>query len=378
MFPDGMKIFSVRGVPIRLHWTFFLILPYVAFVMARRFQMFAVDAHTSREALLLSPGLWGIVLAVLLFASVLLHELGHVLVARMQGSRVRDVTLMLLGGVSHIEELSKRPRDEARMAIVGPLVSIAIAVVAYAAHLVFTGIAPDLQFGLYYLAQINLGIGLFNLLPAFPLDGGRVLRSMLEPKHGKARATVIAANVGRVLAVVMGLFGLLSGNLLLALIALFVWSGGAVEARTEMQRERLKGVSVEHLADFEVPVVFAEERLGRAAQIMLATRKNALLVRGPNGAIAVLDAARIARVPAADRFERRVSEVVDMDAALIDAATPADDALAYLNASGNGIAPVLRRGAVVGVISMEAIARYVELDLQLRPPAEPGERTSLA
>ena len=94
----GVKILSVRGIPIRLHWTFFLILPYVAFAMSRRFAAFAADASTHDYALMLPPVAWGVVLAVLLFASVLLHELGHVFVALGQGSRVREVTLMMLGG----------------------------------------------------------------------------------------------------------------------------------------------------------------------------------------------------------------------------------------------------------------------------------------
>lgn len=372
----GIRLFSVRGVPIRLHWTFFLVLPWLAFAMARQFAAFAANAHTSRDALLLSPGTWGFVLAVLLFASVLLHELGHVFVARSQGSHVHEVTLMLLGGVSHIGQVSREPRAEAKMAVVGPLVSIAIAIVAYAAHLVFEGIAPDLQFGLYYLAHINLAIGLFNLLPAFPLDGGRVLRSVMEPRHGRVRATAIAATVGRVLAVAMGVWGLLSGNFMLMLIALFVWGGGTAEAVAVIQREKLEGVRVLELTDTDVPPVYGAETLRRAGDVMLATRSPVLLVRGPEGGVGVVTADDIARVPERDRDARTVDQVARFDLPLADASDLVNDALDAMDQRQLAYVPVVRGTWVVGVLSRETVFRAAQLDTTLRPSM--GNRPSTA
>ncbi|MGZ3478268.1 MAG: site-2 protease family protein, partial [Polyangiales bacterium] len=160
----GVKIFSVRGVPVRLHWTFFLALPWIALSMSRRFD--GVETPS------IPPILWGAILALLLFGSVFLHELGHVFVARAQGAKVSGITLMLLGGVSQVDHVSEAPRAEAKMAIAGPMVSFAIALVAYALSLMF--VVSDVHYGLRSLAQMNLAIGIFNLVPAFPLDGGRV------------------------------------------------------------------------------------------------------------------------------------------------------------------------------------------------------------
>jgi Zn-dependent protease/CBS domain-containing protein len=373
----GVKILSVRGIPIRLHWTFFLILPYVAFMMAKRFAAFAASAHTTETALLLSPGMWGLLLAVLLFVSVLLHELGHVFVALAQGSKVREVTLMLLGGISHIESVSHAPRAEAKMAIVGPLVSIAIAVVAYVAHL-FSGDVPDLQFGLYYLAQINLGIGIFNMLPAFPLDGGRVLRSMLATKYGRLRATAMAASVGRVLAVMMGILGLFSGNFLMALIAVFIWAGGNAEALGIIHRERLAKLRVGDLVENNVPVIHAAETIARASEVMLHDRASALLVRGPGG-MGIITAEQIAGIAPRFRSAATVDAVALGEAPVADANDIVADVVEAMDARGLRFVPVVRGDQIIGVLSRENVERFLKLDSMLRtslvePP--PGRRST--
>lgn len=373
----GVKVLSFRGIPVRLHWTFFLILPYVAYAMARRFEAFANDASTHDYALLLPPAAWGLILAVLLFGSVLLHELGHVLVAMKQGSSVRGVTLMMLGGVSHIDEVSSAPRAEAKMAIVGPLVSIAIAVVAYAAHLLLGGL-PDVQFGLYYLAQINLGIGLFNMLPAFPLDGGRVLRSVLEGRRGKVAATTIAANVGRVLAVLMGLFGLLSGNFLLVLIAVFVWAGGSAEARAAIYRERLAHVRVAELTNGQIPVIYGAETLARATEVMLHARTSVIMVRGAHGEIGFVTAEQIAAVANRHRGAATVDMIATMNAPAVDAADPVAAVVDAMDRSQLRHVPVVRGGEVIGVLSRDAVTRYLQLDSVLRASMLDNERRSVA
>lgn len=367
MTSGGFRLFSVRGIPIQLHWTFFLVLPYVALGMARQFAAFAASAHTSREELLLSPGLWGVVLAVLLFASVLLHELGHVFVARAQGSPVRGVTLMLLGGVSHIEKVSREPHAEAKMAVIGPVVSVGIALVAYAAHLLVH--APDLRFGLYYLAQMNIAIAVFNMLPAFPLDGGRVLRSLLEPRYGRVRATEIAASVGRVLAVAMGLFGVVFGNFLLVLIAVFVWGGGTAEAMAALQQERLAGVRVAEVTDTSVNVLSGVASVEHAASTMLATGTQVVLVQGRAGEIGVVSAARIARVPPEERARLPLESIGQFDVPIASTTDSAADALEAMNERALDFAPVVQGTWVVGVLSRESVMRRVALEETLHRPS---------
>jgi Zn-dependent protease/CBS domain-containing protein len=353
---DGgaMRVFSVGGVPVRLHWTFFLALPWIALSMSRRF--------AGLEALSIPPLVWGLFLALLLFASVFLHELGHVFVAKAQGATVRSVTLMLLGGVSSVEHLSDAPRAEAKMAIAGPLVSFAIASCAYA--LAFLFVAPDVRFGLRSLAQMNLAIGLFNLVPAFPLDGGRVLRSLLAASRGKPGATRIAAIVGRVVAIALGMFALVSGNLLLGLIAIFVWSGAGAEAAFEEMRAELSHVRVGDIAR-AAPIVSESDLIERVAEIMLSSRIGALLVRRADGAVGVVTVRAIAAVPLETRAIQIVGSIARFDAEAVDATTQVDkviESLARVSAL-----PVVHRGALAGVIERAEVIQWLEMQRRLRP-----------
>jgi Zn-dependent protease len=364
--PDGFRLFSVRGIPIRLHWTFFLILPWLAFGMARPFATFAASAHTAREALLLPPAAWGLLLAVLLFVSVLLHELGHVFVARAQGSPVSGVTLMLLGGVSHIDKVSRERHAEAKMALVGPVVSLGLAGLAYLGHRLVRGPWADLEFGLYYLAQMNLAIAVFNLVPAFPLDGGRVLRSLLEPGRGRARATELAVAVGRVLAIAMGVFGAVSSNVLLVLVAVFVWGGGAAEAASALRQERLTNVRVSDVTDTNVPVLAGSSSVEEAAEVMLSTRVAAVVVRGREGEVGLVGAVDVAAVPEPERLRTPLASIAHFDLPVAQASDPAAEALEAMVERNLPFALVVGAGGWLrGVLSREGLLRRVSLESTL-------------
>jgi Zn-dependent protease len=198
----AITLFHVKGVPIRAHWTLLLVLPYLAVVFSAQFTHMA-DVAGVRAASLRGPALlWGTLLAIALFASVAVHELAHTLVALARGGKVRDITLMLLGGISHFERVPERPATEALVAAAGPVTSLLVGGILLAIlHAVGHG-PSDARLGLLYLASLNLVLGLFNLLPAFPMDGGRLLRAALATGMGRARATAIAARVGMALAVV--------------------------------------------------------------------------------------------------------------------------------------------------------------------------------
>jgi len=205
----GFRIGQIAGIPIRLHWSLLL---FGAFV-----------------ALSSGGGVLGALLSgVLLFGSIVLHELGHAMVARGYGIQTRDIVLTPIGGIARIEGMPRSGRAEVAIAIAGPIVSLAIAGLAASALwlLPVKGIAVGL---LSTLMWTNAMLGLFNLIPAFPMDGGRVLRGALSHRIGLSRATDIAANVGRVAAIVMGVFGLATGNVSLALVAVFVWMAGGRE-----------------------------------------------------------------------------------------------------------------------------------------------------
>ena len=245
MYERGsLTLLHFRGIPIRAHWTLLLVLPYLAFVLSVQFKSLPDLAGIEQGSIVLPPLLWGVILALGLFASVALHEMAHSVIAIRFGGRVRAITLMLLGGASQITHMPPRPRYEGLMALAGPATSLALgALFLLLQHAMAIGPA-DVQMGLFYLGYMNVALGLFNLVPVFPMDGGRILRAALAARMGGLRATLVAAGIGRAAAILMGLLGLWTGNVLLILIAVFVYFGAGAEATSARVREALEGLQI--------------------------------------------------------------------------------------------------------------------------------------
>src|SRR5215216_4442286 len=237
----AFKIGRISGIDVRVHWTFFLLLAFFAFI----------GYQGSGSPL---GALTATVMIVALFLCVLLHEFGHSLVAQRLGLEIHSITLLPIGGVSNLESLPEKPVDEVKISVAGPLVSVVLALIFFGVGLLlgaeprmptdlFTGIGSVGQF-FFYLGYLNIILALFNLIPAFPLDGGRVLRGLLATRLGALRATEIASRVGQLFAFAFFLIGLLGGNFLLALIAVFIFFGANGEAQMVRQRELTRGLSV--------------------------------------------------------------------------------------------------------------------------------------
>jgi len=225
------RLGRVAGIGLYVHATFLLLLAWVVL-------------QEYRDGLAAIGGALAYIIA--LFAIVVLHELGHALTARHFGILTRDIILLPIGGVARLERMPRNPRQELLVAIAGPTVNVALAALLYAV-VRLTGPTPtpalyeidvitSTRAFLYQLVFVNIVLALFNLLPAFPMDGGRVLRSLMAMRmNSYARATEIAARIGRVLAVVLGVAGLYVRNPFWVLIAIFVWTGAGSEARAALQ-----------------------------------------------------------------------------------------------------------------------------------------------
>jgi Zn-dependent protease len=224
MFGNAFQIAKVRGIPIRVHFTLLIVLPIIGYSFAEEF-----TAH---------PLSWGMLAAVTLFASVALHELGHSFVSIAKGFPVRDIILLPIGGIASLARIPERPRDEFWVAIAGPLVSLALA-----GSLLGLGIGgallrwPETAHFCVLLGSINLSLFVFNLLPAFPMDGGRILRAALSRSKGRLAATRIAARLGKILAIIMGILGWHYGNPLLVVIAVFIYFSARAEYRQVQMQE---------------------------------------------------------------------------------------------------------------------------------------------
>lgn len=358
MFAGGsITMFRVAGVPVRAHWSLLLVIPYLVLMFALRFSAVARLSGVDPSTVTLPPLLWGLFIAIGLFASVALHELMHAVVALWRGGRVHAITLMMLGGVSEIDRVPGRPTNEALVAAAGPAVSLALGAVLLL--LLGLPLGPDLRFGFFYLGQLNIVLGVFNLLPAFPMDGGRVLRSLLTLRTGPLKATRIAARVGRAVAVGLGLLGLWSGNFLLVLIAVFVFAGAGAERRMEEARALLKNLRVGDVMTWPATTLSADDTTADALERMRSAGRLELVVVEPAGGQLGLVRADDLRADD-DRRLRELAAVWERGLAVaVD--TPLDQALERAARQRRPYLFVVDDGTLVGIVSSREVENAVKL-----------------
>jgi Zn-dependent protease/CBS domain-containing protein len=374
---SAIRLGSVAGIPIRIHVTFLLVLPFLALGFGRVYSEAARAANVPADQLHGSPFLWGLVVALALFASVLVHELAHSLYALRSGGQVRDITLLMIGGVSQISRPPRTGRGEAIMALVGPLASL---VIGGAFWLVHRAVAAtdlfDLSFATFHLFYLNVTLGVFNLLPAFPMDGGRVLRGVLVERLGLLRATEIAAVAGKAFAVLFAIAGFFSLNLLLMVIAFFVWVGAESESQGVLVKAVLGHLRVRDLVRARVPPVDASASVLEAGERMLRERRTTLPVSDGPRVLGVIGPEDVEGVPPGERDRVRVADVVRR-AAPVDGGDDASAVLRAFGTAGEPVVPVVDGGAVVGVLSQRDLARGLklgELEATLHGTAAPRGR----
>jgi Zn-dependent protease len=227
MLGASYHITRVLGIPIKAHITLLIFLPILAL---------NISSVTGIGSLF-----WGLLAALGLFASVALHELGHAVVALSKRIRVREILLLPIGGLAQLERMPERPADEFQIAIAGPIVSLFLAFFFGLLYFLFAVVLPaPLVMMVQVLASINLMLALFNLLPSFPMDGGRIFRAWLSPRIGHVAATRIAARTGRSLAILFGIWGLLRFDLFIIAIAIFIYMAAGAEYRMVVAQHRMR------------------------------------------------------------------------------------------------------------------------------------------
>jgi len=350
---------SVRGIPVRVHWSLLLVLPLFAYVMARQY-------FAGEDALTLRSIAWGSALAVTLFLSVLVHEFSHSFMALRLGSRVRSILLMPLGGVSQMESMPERPRDEFLVTVVGPLTNFLIAGPLLVLH--FLQVVPDpggLATYVRWAGWLNVGLGAFNLfLPAFPLDGGRLLRAALASRMGLRQATRTAAAIGRGLAFLLGVFGLLAlnaGGIWLILIAFFIYLGAGAEESATTLRALLRGRTARDLMTAQPVALAPDDTLDDVQRTMLRTRHLSFPVLQDGKVVgclgleemAAIDHDRLAATLVRDAMSPEIPRVAPDEAA--------EALVRRLQESGHGHAVVLDGDDVVGIVSRSDVQRLVQI-----------------
>ena len=352
----------IAGIQLRLHATFLILLAWVAL------ESYRAGGSTVAAAL-------GVAFVLAVFASVVLHELGHALAARRYGVPTRDITLLPIGGVARLERMPEDPRQELVIALAGPAVT---ALIVAAIYLVFrvggaTSVSPDdfQRPGAALLAQLlwsNLWILGFNLLPAFPMDGGRVVRALIAIRtRDYVRATEIAAGLGKAFAVLFAVGGLFWWQQpLLVFIALFVWLGAAGEASTAQFKGAVDGVPVAQAMVRDVRTLAPGDTLELAAHHVLEGFQQDFPVVDGGRVVGVLTRKQLLKTLAERGMGGIVGEVMERTFQTAQPSEPLAHAFERLQACNCHTIPVVSDGRLVGVLTADSVGEFLMIDSALR------------
>lgn len=347
----AFKIGSVWGIPIELHFTFLLLILAVFLLSLPSLQFYTF------------------LLVLFLFVFVVFHELAHSVVARHYGIKVRKIVLYPIGGVSEIEEIPETPRQEWRMAIAGPLVSLLIGAVLLSISLLMTPNLLTYLFTLssttgrllFDLAILNLLLGIFNLVPAFPMDGGRVFRALLAERMKFSDATRYAVNLGKVLGIVMVVVGVFF-NFLLIIVGMFVYLGASEEGELTIISTKLAGVRVKDVMQAEFRRVNPQQNIKEALEVMFQNRYHDVLVEKDGELQGIVKWSDLVKI----KPEQRGSTLIEQ-MPLSKIVVYEDDSILEANkiiaAQNLALIPVVKRNSptkIVGIITGIAIANAYE------------------
>jgi Zn-dependent protease/CBS domain-containing protein len=349
----SLKIGAIRGIGIYLHWTFAVLIGFLFIASLNQGQTFGQ---------VVMP----ILFILALFACVLLHELGHALTAKRYGINTRDITLLPIGGLARLERIPEKPMQEFWVALAGPLVNLVIAALLFAFIALERGIQPIFDRALLAsdfltrLAWVNLFILAFNLLPAFPMDGGRVLRALLAARIGRRRATRIAADIGQLMAVLFGFVGFLYSPLLI-FIAIFVYVGARAEADLVETTSLIEGLQVKDAMMTRFRTLAPQDTMQIAISELLAGSQEDFPVVLESGEVGVLRRKDVLRSAADHRTDAPVSDFLSRKCEAVKSTASLERTLETMRQSECKTVPVADDGRLVGLLTLENISELVML-----------------
>ncbi len=346
------RIARVAGINIFVHWTFSILLAWIVI------------------AYLWSGSTWlaaaeGVALIIAIFGCVVLHELGHALTAQRFNIQTRDITLLPIGGLARLERIPEEPHKELLIALAGPAVNVVIAALLFAViGLTYglTAMMPDKFIGgnfIVNLMVVNVVLVVFNMLPAFPMDGGRVLRALLGYWTDHARATSIAASVGQGMAILFGLLGLATFNPFLLFIALFVYLGAEAENRMAQMKLILAGIPVWAAMMTRYKTLSPDDSLEAAADELLAGTQRDFPVMEDGTLIGMLRQMSIVQGIRGGGLNQPIRELIDTDFSSVEENERLDRVVPELQRAGVDATPVMHNGNLVGLLSTENIGEFM-------------------
>lgn len=386
------RIGSLLGIPIKLDVTFLIILPIFAWIIALQIEELieilnmtmgtTVPVEPMTEGYM--PWILGLVAAIGLFVCVLLHELGHSVAAIRYGFPIDSITLWLLGGVAQLSEQPTNWRQELVIAIAGPIVSVALGVGLWLSVFVIPTTWEATLFLVSYLALMNIILAAFNMLPGFPMDGGRVLRALLARNQPFAVATAQAARVGKLFAIGLALFGLIVMSFLLIAVALFIYIAATGEARYTAIRSAVEGITVRDVMTpgEKLDVVTPEISIHQLLELMYEQRHTGYPVVGSDGIVGIVTLEDVQGVPPDQRRSVAVEDVMTTDLTTVGVDADAIDAVEAMQRADIGRLVVIDdEGAMKGLITRTDLMRALSIgairDVQAHPETVPADGPDL-
>jgi Zn-dependent protease len=372
----NISLGRVLGIPLRLHYTWFIIFALVAFTL-----VFSILDQTYP---LVQRIIWGILTSLLFFASIITHELAHSILAIRNNISVKEITLFVFGGVSQITKEATHPRAELSIAIVGPLTSLALAGIFYALHLILASTNQLLvASSMWWLTWINVLLAAFNLIPGFPLDGGRILRALVwRQTRDYRRATRIATRVGRGIAYAFIAAGIVLifvrqswfDGIWLVLIGWFLNDAARASYQQVLLRDALVGITARQVTDYASPLVPPHMNLAELVdQYVLPTGRSCFLISWGAELEGMVTLQQIKKVPRIRRATTTAQDIMTPATKLKVAHADQDllGVLQQMNGENTNHIPVVEAGKVTGIINREEIARFLRTRAEFGTGSKP-------
>lgn len=354
----SLKIGKYAGIDVYMHVTFLLLVGWVAYMHWQQGQS-------------ISAAVAGVIFILAVFLCVVLHEYGHALTARRYGIKTRDIILLPIGGVARLESLPTQPMQELWVALAGPAVNIVIAVALTLWLWVTAAIEPlqslTLTTGpfLERLLVVNLFLVVFNMIPAFPMDGGRVLRALLATRKDYARATQIAASIGQGIAVFFGIVGLFYNPMLL-LIAFFVWIGAGQEANAAQMKNVIGGIPVQQAMLTDFKTLETTDSLGQAVELTLAGSQKDFPVLANGHIEGILTQNDLIKALSAGDHKASVNATMQDGFVTVNSLDMLDTAFAKLQDCNCHTLPVTHENRLVGLLTMDNLGEYMRIQAAMK------------
>lgn len=349
----SFKLGNIVGIGIFIHWTFSLLIAYIIFSNYRA-------GYTTEQIV------WSVIFILSIFITVFLHELGHALAAKKFNIKTKDITILPIGGLARLDRIPEKPSEELVVAIAGPLVNIVLAVI--------TGLfitVPNLKeltvqleggvnqsnFFLNFFI-VNIWLSIFNLIPAFPMDGGRVLRALLAMTFERHIATNIAARIGQILAVGFVILGFYS-NPFLIFIGIFIILGAQAEAQYTQTKSTLAGYKVKDVLMRDYKVIDKDETIKKAVQILLNGQSKNFLITENSLPIGTLSRDEIIKALSEKGESEIIENVMSKDLIFLNANTPLEEAYQKGLANHTSLMLVMENNQLIGTLDTENILEFI-------------------